>query len=430
MFTRRGFLQSWAPAAGSVAFLKPGALAQPPLPQGSSSDTSPEEDARNEDLWFDVQRAFTVDRSMVNLNNGGVCPSPADVQQALARYLSFSNEAPAYTMWRVLEPQKEVVRSRLAGHFGSSPEEIAIVRNASEGLQTCQLGMDLEPGDEVLTTTHDYGRMITTFQQRERRDGIVLKQFSLPIPADDEDEVVRLFESNITEKTKVILMCHIVNITGQILPVKKVVQMARKHGIPVIVDGAHAFAHFAFEHKDLDCDYYASSLHKWLFAPFGTGLLYVRKEKIEGLWPLMAASDKLDSDIRKFEEIGTHPCGNFLAIAEALTFHEGIGAERKEARMVYLRNRWAERVKDLPKVNLHTSLQLRKSCGIATVGIDGIDSVELADHLWKNHRIFTVGIKHPEFTGIRVTPSVYTTIEEIDRFGDVMEDIARRGLTA
>lgn len=424
MVTRRDFLQSWAPAASSLAFLTPTAAA---AWRGLPESTAPEVEARDEDLWFEVQRAFTVDRSMVNLNNGGVCPSPGDVQNALARYLSYSNEAPAYTMWRVLEPQKETVRRRLAQHFGSSSEEIAMVRNASEGLQICQLGFDLEPGDEVLTTTHDYGRMITTFKQRERRDGIVLKQFSLPIPADDDDEVVRLFESHITQKTKAILMCHIVNITGQILPVKKVVQMARKRGIPVIVDGAHAFAHFTFDHDDLDCDYYASSLHKWLFAPFGTGLLYVRKEKIEGLWPLMAAPDKLDGDIRKFEEVGTHPCPNILAIAEALSFHEGIGPARKEARMVYLRNRWAERVKDLPKVSLHTSLAPRKACGIATVGIDGIDSVDLADHLWKEHRIFTVGIRHDEFNGIRVTPSVYTTLEEIDRFGDVLEKIARRG---
>ncbi|MEM1250497.1 MAG: aminotransferase class V-fold PLP-dependent enzyme [Acidobacteriota bacterium] len=424
MVTRRDFLQSWAPAVGSLAFLNPGKSA---AWRGLPATSTPEADAQDEDLWFEVQRAFTVDRSMINLNNGGVCPSPADVQNALARYLSYSNEAPAYTMWRVLEPQKETVRKRLAQHFGSSTEEIAMVRNASEGLQICQLGFDLEAGDEVLTTTHDYGRMITTFKQRERRDGIVLKQFSLPIPADDDDEVVRLFESNITEKTKVILMCHIVNITGQILPVKKVVQMARKRGIPVIVDGAHAFAHFTFDHDDLDCDYYASSLHKWLFAPFGTGLLYVRKEKIESLWPLMAAPDKLDGDIRKFEEIGTHPCPNILAIAEALSFHEGIGPERKEARMVYLRNRWAERVKDLPKVSLHTSLAPRKACGIATVGIDGIDPVDLADHLWKEHRIFTVGIRHEEFNGIRVTPSVYTTVEEIDRFGDVLEGIARKG---
>ncbi len=422
-FSRRGFLQSWAPAAATLGFLAPHAPALA-LPES----TAPTDDARNEDLWFEVQRAFTVDRSMVNLNNGGVCPSPEDVQKALARYLAFSNEAPAYTMWKVLEPQKEIVRQRLAGHFGCAPEEMAIVRNASEGLQTCQLGVDLERGDEVLTTTHDYGRMITTFQQRERREGIRLRQFSLPIPADDEDEVVRLFESHITEKTKLILMCHIVNITGQILPVKKVVQMARRHGIPVIVDGAHAFAHFAFEHEDLDCDYYASSLHKWLFAPFGTGLLYVRKSRIRDLWPLMAAPDKLTGDIRKFEEIGTHPCANFLAIAEALTFHEGIGAERKEARMVYLRNRWAERVKDLPGVQLHTSLAPRKSCGIATVGIEGIDSVAIADHLWQEHRIFTVGIQHAEFNGIRVTPSVYTTVEEIDRFAEAFESLARKGL--
>ena len=299
-----------------------------------------EEIARDSSFWFRAQEAFTVDRSLVNLNNGGVSPSPTIVQDAMKRHLDYSNTAPPYTMWKVLEPQREPVRQRLGLNFGCDPEEMALTRNASESLQICQLGLDLQAGDEVLTTTHDYPRMITTFKQRERRDGIVLRQFPIPIPIEDDDEVVRLFEEQITDRTRLILMCHIINITGQILPVRPVVQMARKRDIPVIVDGAHAFAHFTFNCADLDCDYYATSLHKWLFAPHGTGFLYVRREKINDLWPLMAAPDEMDGDIRKFEEIGTHPAANYLAIAEALTFHEGLGADRKEARLVYLRNRW------------------------------------------------------------------------------------------
>ncbi len=333
-------------------------------------------------------------------------------------------------MWEILEPQREGVRQRVARDFGCDTEEIALTRNASESLQICQLGIDLEPGDEVLTTTHDYGRMINTFKQRERRDGIKLVQFSLPVPAEDPDEIVRLFEENITPNTKMILMCHIVNITGQIMPVKKVVQMARKKGIPVVVDGAHAYAHFEFKHEDLDCDYYGSSLHKWLLAPHGTGLLYVRKEKIKDLWPLMAATEKQDEDIRKFEEIGTHPAANYIAIADALTFHQGIGAKRKEERLRYLTHYWAKRLLEHDRIRLNTSLKPEFSCAIGNVQIEGVDTVKLKEHLWKAHRIIVVPIMHEEFQGLRVTPNVYTTLEELDRFVDAMEDVMRHGLPA
>ncbi len=389
---------------------------------------SPEEIARNEDYWQHVQQAFTVDRSLINLNNGGVSPSPADVQAAMKRHLDYSNEAPVYTMWRVLEPQKEGVRQRLARAFGADTEEIAIVRNSSEGLQICQLGIDLKPGDEVLTTNQDYPRMITTFQQRERRDGIRLKQFSIPIPAEDDDEIVRRFEEQITSDTRLILMCHMINITGQILPVKKVVEMARSYDIPVIVDGAHTFAHFDFDAGDLNCDYYATSLHKWLFAPHGTGMLYVRKEKIEDLWPLMAAPEALDSDIRKFEEFGTHPVANFLAIGEALTFHEGIGPKRKEARMKYLNDYWIDQVIDSDRVHLHTSRNPKFACGIATFQIRGVDSGELVSHLWSRHKILATPIRHEEFEGVRITPNVYTTLGELDRFADAVRVVIRNGI--
>ena len=379
-------------------------------------------------FWRQVQQAFTVDRSIVNLNNGGVSPSPAIVQDAMKRHLDYSNTAPPYSMWQILEPQRESVRERLARSFGCDPEEVALTRNASEGLQICQLGLDLEDGDEILTTTHDYPRMITTFRQRERREGLHLNQFALPIPVEDTGAIVELFESHITPRTRLILMCHIVNITGQILPVAEVVSMARAHGVPVIVDGAHSFAHWGFSRDELGCDFYATSLHKWLFAPHGTGMLYVRRERIPSLWPMMAAPEEMDDDIRKFEEIGTHPAANYLAIAEALTFHEGLGAERKAARLVHLRDRWARRLREHARVRLHTSLRPGWACGIATVQIEGVDSVELAQHLWNRHRILTVGIKHPEFEGIRVSPSVYTTHEEIDRFCDAMEAVIQSDL--
>ncbi|MDX1547375.1 MAG: aminotransferase class V-fold PLP-dependent enzyme [Rhodothermales bacterium] len=430
MLTRRQFFHAAGrPAAATAvaAAWRPDAL--PRLldvlahAEGAAADL-----ARDEDFWRPVQEAFTVDRSLVNLNNGGVSPAPAAVQEAMKRHLDYSNEAPTYTMWQILEPQREAVRQRLARAFGCHAEEIAVTRNASEGLQICQLGIDLDPGDEVLTTTHDYGRMLTTFRQRERRDGIRLVQFPLPIPAEDDDEIVRRFEAHITPRTRLILMCHIVNITGQILPVKAVVQRARARGIPVIVDGAHSFAHFAFTHDDLDCDYYATSLHKWLFAPHGTGMLYVRRDKIPGLWPMMAAPETLDDDIRKFEEIGTHPAANFIAIADALTFHQGLGAERKDERLRYLTRYWAERLLAHDRVRLHTSLAPGRSCAIGTVQVEGVETGALARHLWDRHRIIVVPIKHAEFEGLRVTPSVYTTLEELDRFADAMETVIRDGL--
>jgi selenocysteine lyase/cysteine desulfurase len=339
----------------------------------------------------------------------------------MKRHLDYSNQAPPYTMWQVLEPQREPVRRRLARFLGCDPEEIALTRNASEGLQICQCGFDLEPGDEVLTSTQDYPRMIDTFRQRSGREGVVLRQISIPVPAEDPAEVVRRFEAGVTERTRLILLCHVVNLTGQILPVREVAALGRRRGIPVVVDGAHGFAHFPFTAGDLDCDYYATSLHKWLFAPHGTGLLYVRRDRIAGLWPLTAPPAKLSGDIRKFEEIGTHPAANYLAIAEALTFHLGLGPERKAARLRYLTRRWAERLLEHDRVRLHTSLDPRFSCGLATVEVQGVGAEALAHRLWKQHRILVTPIVHPEVQGIRVTPSVYTTLEEVDRFSEAVE---------
>ena len=426
---RRQFLGTIAkPAAvASVVMTSPTLMAKA-LTGIRSTAGNPKDIARDESFWREIQQGYTADRGLINLNNGGVSPSPTVVQEALKRYLDFSNTSPAYSMWRILEPQKETIRKRMARFFNCDTEEIALTRNASEGLQICQNGFDLEVGDEVLTTTQDYGRMISTFKQRECRDGIVMKQFKIPIPAENDNQIVNLFEKNITPKTKLILMCHMINITGQILPVKKVVKMAKKYNIPVIVDGAHTFAHFDFDLTDLECDYYATSLHKWLSAPFGTGMLYVRKNKIANLWPLQAADECKKDDIRKFEEIGTHPCPNKIAIGDALTFHQGIGSKNKEARLIYLRDRWAKRLLKNDRIRLHTSLKPGKSCAIATVEIKGIDTSAVAKELWDKYRIFVVAINHKEFTGCRITPHVYTTIEEIDRFSDAMETILKNGV--
>lgn len=394
----------------------------------SSWTGTPEEIAADESYWSAAQQAFTVDRSMINLNNGGVCPSPAVVQEAMKRYLDHANTAPAYVLWQLQEPQRETVRTALAELFGCDREEVAITRNASEGLQICQSGIDLARGDEVLTTDQDYPRMITTWRQRERRDGIVLKQFPIPVPCEDLSEIVRRFEAGITTRTRLILASHVINLTGQILPVREIVLLGRRRGIPVIVDGAHAFAHLVFRRDDLGCDLYATSLHKWLFAPHGTGMLVVRRERIKDLWPLQASPREMDGDIRKFEEIGTHPAANALAIGEAIVFHQGLGPERKAARLRYLRDRWAKRLLETGRVRLLTSLQPGASCGIGTFRVDGLDPAALQQNLWSRHRIFTTAIQHPDVQGIRVTPNVYTTLAELDRFCAGVESVIRNGL--
>src|SRR5881296_1275047 len=430
MLTRRRFLESMVAAGAGIPALTDHALGHVVAAGHVARGRSPADVAQDEDFWLEVQQAFTLDRTLINLNNGGVSPSPRIVQEAMRRYLEYSNTAPAYTMWQILEPEIEGVRQRLAASFGCDPEEMAITRNASEALEIVQLGLPLERGDEVLTTTQDYPRMLTTWRQRERRDGIVLREISFPVPPPSQDDLAQRIERAITPKTKVIHVCHITNLTGQIFPIRKIAQLGRARGIEVIVDGAHAYAHFPFTRDDLDCDYYGTSLHKWLLAPHGTGFLYVRKAKIEKIWPLMAAPPEMNGNIRKFEEIGTHPAANHNAIAEALTFHEGIGAERKAARLRYLFQRWAKRLEHLPRVRILTPYDPAQSCGLASMAIDGMDPNKLVAYLWDTHRIIVTPIVHKEFSCVRVTPNVYTTTAEIDRFGDVMEEVIGKGLPA
>ncbi len=384
--------------------------------------------ARDEDFWLNIRHAFTVDRNMINLNNGGVSPSPKVVSDTEKRYLDMENLSPSYYMWNVLDPGIERVRRRLAREFGCDPEEIAITRNASEALEIVQLGMELKRGDEVITTNQDYPRMITTWQQRERRDGIVLKQLKFPVPPPSMDHLVKMFEEAITPKTKVLHICHITNRTGQIFPVKKICQMARSRGIEVVVDGAHAFAQFPFKQADLDCDYYGTSLHKWVLAPIGTGMLYVKRAKISKIWPMMASPETMADNIRKFEEIGTHPASQRNAITEALNFHDSIGGERKAERFRYLRKRWSNELRSLPGVKILNSEDPEQSCAIGFISVDGIDAPKLANYLWTKQRIWTVAIVTPgEYQGLRITPNVYTTLEEIDTFIEVMKDVIKKG---
>ncbi|MFI5092466.1 MAG: aminotransferase class V-fold PLP-dependent enzyme [Candidatus Acidiferrum sp.] len=384
---------------------------------------SPEEVAGDEEFWKKIRDAYVRDPKFLNLNNGGVAPAPTMVLDAEIEAIRYSNQLPAYRMWRDLEPRIEDVRTRLARMWNTDAECIAITRNASESLQIAQFGIDLAPGDEVLTTSQDYPRMITTWQQRERREKIVLKQLDFAVPVKQPADLVQLFERGITPRTRVIHLSHVVFLTGQIFPIKEICALARERGIISIVDGAHAFAHVPFQFSDVDCDFYGSSLHKWLSAPIGTGMLYVRKDRIEKHWALMAAPPSMDKNIRKYEEIGTHPAAMHNAILQALEFHEQIGAVRKFARLRYLKNRWADRLSKVPGAQVLVGLEPDHSGAFGTIHFETMDPGKLGDALLSKYNIFVTPISSPSFNGIRVSSNVYTSTEEIDRFCDAVEAI-------
>jgi selenocysteine lyase/cysteine desulfurase len=371
--------------------------------------------AKEDDFWYYIQQAFTVSPGLINLNNGGVSPAPKSVQDAMKRYYDYSNEAPSFYMWRILDHGREPLRKNIAKMAGCDAEEIAINRNSSEGLETVIFGIQLKAGDEIVASKQDYPNMIHAYKQREMRDGIKMVWINLELPSEDEDYMVQQFVRAFTSKTKLVHITHIINWNGQILPVKKIAQEAHKRGIEVIVDGAHSFAHVDFKIPDLDCDYFAASLHKWLYAPIGSGMLYVKKDKIKTIYPLFATSDNpLKDDIRKFESLGTRPFFIEQAIGKALEFHEMIGSERKEKRLHYLKNYWMEKVKEVPKVKLNTSLHPKWGCAIGNVGIEGRKPGELDSFLFDNYKIHTVGVEWENIHGVRITPNVYTTIDNLD----------------
>lgn len=386
--------------------------------------------ASDEDFWEPVQRAFDLDRTWINLNNGGCSPAPSHVMAQLERDLRFSNELPVIHMWQTLEPRIEVVRREMAREFGCDTEEMAITRNASEALLTLIHGIDLKAGDEVLLSNQNYGRMINGWKQRARRQGIVVKEISFPVPCTTPQQIVDAFAAGITDRTRVIEITHITNLTGQILPVKEIVQMARAKNIEVFVDGAHAFAQFPFTRDELGCDYYGTSLHKWLLAPIGTGFLYVRRDKIPTIWPLYAENEGQTRDIRKYEEVGTHPAANHNAVSVSLAFHRALGAGRKSARLVYLRDRWAKRLlaEGQGRVQVLTPLDSKWGGGLGFFNVDGIEPTKLGEWLMSKYRVVQTPIVHPEFKGIRVTPNVYTTLEEIDRFSELVLTAIHKGM--
>ena len=371
--------------------------------------------ASDEDFWYYIQQSYTISPNFINLNNGGVAPAPKTVADAMKRYYDICNEGPSYYMWRIIDQGREPLRKNLAQLAGCDPEELALHRNASEALETVIFGIELKPGDEVVLTKQDYPNMIGAWRQREKREGIKLVWINLELPSEDEDYMVSQYTNAFTAKTKVVQVTHMINWIGQKMPVKKIADAAKKKNIEVLVDGAHTFAHFEFLIPDLNCDYFGTSLHKWLGAPIGTGFLYIKKDKIKKVWPLFGAGEKNEDNIRKFEQLGTRPFFIEEAIDKAIDFHEMIGIKRKEERLLYLKNYWMNKVKDLPKVKLHTSFKKEFGCGIGLVSVDGKKPEELDRFLWDNYKIHSVGINWENINGVRITPNVYTTTKNLDR---------------
>lgn len=376
----------------------------------------PSETAGDEEFWYWIQQAFTASPNVMNLNNGGVSPQPKVVQEKFHHYNNVSNEGTAYYMWQVLGEGREPVRKKLAGLAGCPPEELAIQRNTTEALDNVIFGLPLKRGDEVILLKYDYPNVINAWKQREQRDGIVIKWVELPQPAENEEKIVSAFEKQITARTKVLNITHIVNWTGQILPAKKLARAAHKYDIDVIVDGAHSFAHLDFNVPDLECDYFGTSLHKWLFAPLGTGFLYAKKEKISKIWPLFSPGDPTSDDIRKFEAMGTRSFPAELTIGTAVDFHYMIGSARKEERLRYLKNYWMDGIKDHPKVKFFISQKPEFACGLGNFTIEGKTPGDIQKFLMDKYKIFTVPIVWEEVAGVRVTPNVYTTTKDLDLF--------------
>ena len=434
MWSRRSFLRA-AGAAGTVASAAKGmALARVLEASQSVASMSPGEVAADEFYWREIQFAFKLDRTLINLNNGFTCPTPRVALESEWRYMDMINMLPVHYQAQVAA-NVQTIRLRMAAEFGCDPEEMALTRGASESLQIVQNGIDLKAGDEVITTEQDYPRMLTTWDQRLRREGIKVTRLQFPVPT-TQDDLYQRFEKAISPRTKVFHFCHVTNLTAQMFPVQRLSRLARSKGIVTIVDGAHALGQFPFKLRDLECDAYGVSLHKWLLAPIGNGCLYVRREMIPKFWPLQAAPEQQDNDIRKFEAIGTHPWAIRAGLGEALAFHQAIGAERKAARLRYLTLRWANALKAHPRIKILSNLgEPAETWAVCAVNIEGIDVRSLSRFLMDKYRIVTVALVGGappnqvfDYQALRISPNVYTTLEEIDTFVSAMEDAMKNGV--
>jgi selenocysteine lyase/cysteine desulfurase len=382
--------------------------------------------AADEDFWAAIRQGYRLKPDYINLENGYYCFLPEQVLEKFIEHVREVNYQGSFYMRTFRLDHKQSVAARLATMADCSPDELVITRNTTESLDMVIGGLDWKPGDQAVMAEQDYGTMLYMFEQVSKRYGVVNKVISVPNHPRSDEEIVNLYASAITDKTRLLMICHMINITGQILPVRKICDMAHEKGVQVMVDGAHSFAHFEFSLRDLGCDYFGSSLHKWLSAPLGSGILYVKKENIEKVWPLLAPGKKEPDDITRLNHTGTHPAHTDLAIADAIDFYHMIGGGRKEARLRFLQNYWTSKVRELPGVLVNTPSDPARSCGIANAGIRGMNPKEMAEILHKEYGIYTVGIDGAGVHGCRITPNVYTSTEDLDRLVNAFFELASR----
>jgi selenocysteine lyase/cysteine desulfurase len=382
---------------------------------------SPEEVAKDEYFWAQIRSGYRLKPDYINLENGYYCFMPQETLENFIHQVRQVNYQGSYYMRTVQWDNKKVMSAKLAELVNCTEEEVIITQNTTESLDLVISGYDWKAGDEAVMAEQDYGAMLNQFDQVSKRYGMVNKRVSVPLHPKSDEEIVNLYANAITEKTRLLMICHLINITGHILPVRKICDMAHSKGVEVMVDGAHAFAQIKFSMKDLGCDYYGTSLHKWLSTPLGAGMLYVKKSKVSKLWPLFAEWNKEQDDILRLNHTGTHPVHTDLAIGNAIEYLNKIGIERKEARLRYLQNYWVDKVRDLPHINLNTPVEKHRSCAIANVGIKGMKPKEMAKRLMDEYRIWTVAIDGAGVHGCRITPNIYTTTKELDVFVEALK---------
>jgi selenocysteine lyase/cysteine desulfurase len=390
----------------------------------SVSHLSAAEIAQDEKFWKQIRTGYKLKSDYINLENGYYNIQPEEILEAYINHIREVNLQGAYYMRTVQAENKKAVAAQLAALAGVNADEFIITRNTTESLDMVISGIDWKPGDEAVMAEQDYGAMLDMFRQVAKRYGMINKMISVPNHPVSDEEIVSLYENAITPSTKLLMVCHMINITGHILPVRKICDMAHRKGVPVMVDGAHALAHIQFKISELNCDYYGASLHKWLSVPLGVGMLYVKKENISKIWPLFAEGGREADDIMRLNHTGTIPVHTDLAIANAIAFYEKLGAERKEARLRYLQNYWTNQVRNVNRVNVNTPKDPLRSCAIANVGIEGMKPAEMAKTLLEKYRIYTVAIDGVGVHGCRITPNVFTSVEELDALVKALKELA------
>jgi len=407
---KRTFLKGLAWAAAGIPF---SANSMEKMTQ-RSADIDPNLLAEDESFWAAIRKGYNLKPDYINLENGYYNFVPQVLLDKYMGHIREVNLQGSYYMRTVQFDNKKRMAEKLGTLLGCSADELVITRNTTESLDTIIAGFPWKAGDEAVMAEQDYGAMLDMFKQVAKRHGVVNKIVSIPNHPKSDEEIVELYANAITPNTKLLMVCHMVNITGQILPIKKICEMAHSKGVDVLVDGAHAVAHIQYNIKDLGCDYYGASLHKWLSVPLGAGMLFVKKEKIKKIWPLIADSPKAEDDISRLNHTGTHPVATDLTISDSIDHYNMIGAARKEARLRYLQLYWTSKVRNLPNVVLNTPAEESRSCGIANVGIKGMKPALLAETLLKKYKIFTVAIDYANVQGCRITPNLYTTTKELD----------------